>query len=170
MEGTLYISSYRLYLSKTISTEAFAIPPALCTQSNVRDINVPLGLIESFECKDIFYINLYCKDARSFRYVGVRIMLYSVILKTHLVFRLIFLNGECCQDWVKRLAQSLNLPRKPEEVFSLAFYAWTRDDDGNHSAKPPITKTFPWWRKLTNYDEPLTGEKLFRSEVMMKRS
>lgn len=69
MEGTLYISSYRLYLSKTVSTEAFAIPPALCPQSNVKDINVPLGLIESFECKDIFYINLYCKDARSFRYV-----------------------------------------------------------------------------------------------------
>ncbi|XP_032789509.1 myotubularin-related protein 3 isoform X2 [Daphnia magna] len=145
VEGTLYISSYRLYLSKTVSTEAFAIPPALCPQSNVKDINVPLGLIESFECKDIFYINLYCKDARS--------------------FRLIFVNGECCQDWLKRLAQSLNLPRKPEEVFSLAFYAWTRDDEENHSAKPLINQTFPWWRKLSNYDHPLTGEKLFRFEV-----
>ncbi|XP_057378844.1 myotubularin-related protein 4-like isoform X3 [Daphnia carinata] len=145
VEGTLYISSYRLYLSKTVSTETFAIPPALYPQSNVKDINVPLGLIESFECKDIFYINLYCKDARS--------------------FRLIFVNGESGQDWVKRLTQSLNLPRKPEEVFSLAFCAWTRDDDENHSAKPVVNQTFPWWRKLSNYDQPLTGEKLFRFEV-----
>jgi myotubularin-related protein 3/4 len=69
VEGTLYISNYRLYLSKKVPTEAFAIPPALSPQSSVRDVNVPLGLIESIECKDIFYINLYCKDARSFRYM-----------------------------------------------------------------------------------------------------
>ncbi|XP_046642401.1 myotubularin-related protein 3-like isoform X3 [Daphnia pulicaria] len=145
VEGTLYISNYRLYLSKKVPTEAFAIPPALSPQSSVRDVNVPLGLIESIECKDIFYINLYCKDARS--------------------FRLIFVNGECCQDWLKRLSQSLNLPRKPEEVFSLAFYAWTRDDDENHLTKPPVNQTMPWWRNLSNYDQPLTGEKLFRFEV-----
>lgn len=66
MEGTLFITNYRLYLSKTVPTETAAIPTAL-PQSSVRDINVPLGLIESIECKDIFYINLYCKDARSFR-------------------------------------------------------------------------------------------------------
>ena len=83
----------------------------------------------------------------------------------HLYFRLIFVNGECCQDWLKRLSQSLNLPRKPEEVFSLAFYAWTRDDDENHLAKSPVNQTIPWWRNLSNYDQPLTGEKLFRFEV-----
>ena len=66
VEGTLYISNYRLYLSKTALTEAAAIPSAL-SSSSLRDINVPLGLIESIECKDIFYINIYCKDARSFR-------------------------------------------------------------------------------------------------------
>lgn len=78
MEGTLYVSNYRLYLSKTAPTETAAIPPAL-SSSSVRDINVPLGLIESIECKDIFYINLYCKDARSFRYVLITVYLFYIL-------------------------------------------------------------------------------------------
>lgn len=93
-----------------------------------------------------------------------KIFYYNVLMLISL-FRLIFVNGECCQDWLKRLSQSLNLPRKPEEVFSLAFYAWTRDDDENHLTKPPVNQTMPWWRNLSNYDQPLTGEKLFRFEV-----
>ena len=66
MEGALYISNYRLYLHRT------PLPADITGISNpsnnsVRDINVPLGLIESVECKDIFYLNLFCKDGRSFR-------------------------------------------------------------------------------------------------------
>lgn len=86
----------------------------------------------------------------------------------HTFNRLIFANGECCQDWVKRLSQSLNLPRKPEEVFSLAFCAWTRDDDESHSSQQSINQTLPWWRNISSQDRPLTGEKLFRFEVYFR--
>ena len=34
-------------------------------------INVPLGLIESVEIRDIFYLHIYCKDATVVRYVSV---------------------------------------------------------------------------------------------------
>lgn len=79
--------------------------------------------------------------------------------------RLVFANGECCQDWVKRLAQTLNIPRKAEDVFSLAFCAWTRDCD-ELTVKPTSVTIFPWWRKISNpEDVPLTGENLFRFEV-----
>ena len=30
-------------------------------------VNIPLGLIDSIECRDIFYLYIYCKDARSIR-------------------------------------------------------------------------------------------------------
>ena len=30
-------------------------------------VNVPLGLIDTIECRDIFYLILYCKDAHSIR-------------------------------------------------------------------------------------------------------
>ena len=81
--------------------------------------------------------------------------------------RLCFASGECCQDWVKRLSQTLNLPRKPEDVFSLAFCAWTQDCDEVQAVKSLKTVTiFPWWRKISNSEDmPLTGENLFRFEV-----
>lgn len=50
MEGALYISNYRLYLSKTAPTEAAAIPPAL-SQNTVRDENVLLTWVEQLNAK-----------------------------------------------------------------------------------------------------------------------
>ena len=32
-------------------------------------VNVPLGLIDTIECRDIFYLLIYCKDAHSIRLV-----------------------------------------------------------------------------------------------------
>lgn len=68
---------------------------------------------------------------------------------------------------MKRLSQTLNLPRKPEDVFSLAFCAWTQDCDEVQAVKSLKTVTiFPWWRKISNSEDmPLTGENLFRFEV-----
>jgi myotubularin-related protein 3/4 len=67
VEGVLYISNYRLYLHRTSSSVDIASISHSSSNNSVRDINVPLGLIESVECKDIFYLNLFCKDGRSFR-------------------------------------------------------------------------------------------------------
>ena len=34
-------------------------------------MNIPLALVDTIECRDIFFLYVYCKDARSFRYVAV---------------------------------------------------------------------------------------------------
>ena len=33
-------------------------------------VNIPLGLVEHLEQRDLFYIHLYCKDARCYRLGG----------------------------------------------------------------------------------------------------
>lgn len=75
--------------------------------------------------------------------------------------RLVFLNGESCQDWAKRLIQLLSVPRRAEDVFSLALYAWARDSEENLSSQQA---SVPWWRRA-HQDTPVYGEELFRSEV-----
>ena len=87
---------------------------------------------------------------------------------------MVFATGDSCQDWAKRLAQSLNLPRKAEDVFSLAFYAWGRDSEENNpkplslsSSTPGALVNLPWWLRTSARDQPLTGEKLFRFEVII---
>lgn len=188
VEGSLYISNYRLYLFKTpVSDSGSPASAASAGAQFTKDINVPLGLIDYIECKDIFYLNLYCKDARS--------------------FRLVFATGDSCQDWAKRLVQYVSVARKPEDVFSLAFSAWARDTDESHpsdaagskSATSPapastlaesnLTSTavalrgvahatmtlttrpssIPWWRRPLScgagVDSPLMGEELLRFEV-----
>lgn len=81
------------------------------------------------------------------------------------VLRLVFASGESCQDWAKRLTLNLNLPRKPEDVFSLAFYAWARESDENPLKLNAAESLVPWWQKIPTEDQPLTGEQLFRFEV-----
>lgn len=51
-EGRLYLTNYRLYLQ---------------TETAHRTLNVPTGLLETVESRDIFYLHVQCKDARSFR-------------------------------------------------------------------------------------------------------
>lgn len=49
-DGILALSNYRLYL-----------------QLSQACYNIPLGLIEQLEVKEIFYLHIGCKDARSVR-------------------------------------------------------------------------------------------------------
>lgn len=81
------------------------------------------------------------------------------------IHRLVFANGESCQDWAKRLVQNLNLPRKPEDVFSLAFCAWAKETDSSPLKSNVAESLLPWWQKIPFDDQPLTGEQLFRFEV-----
>ena len=51
-DGVIALSNYRLFVR---FKESF--------------VNRPLGLIESVEYRDIFYIHVCCKDAHSFKWV-----------------------------------------------------------------------------------------------------
>ncbi|KAJ8312915.1 hypothetical protein KUTeg_010288 [Tegillarca granosa] len=70
-------------------------------------INISLGLIESVECRDIFYLSVNCKDAT--------------------VVRCSFNNNDSCQDWFKRITAKISPPKELSELFAFAFYAWCMD-------------------------------------------
>ncbi|XP_058288002.1 myotubularin-related protein 3 isoform X7 [Hylobates moloch] len=67
-------------------------------------VNVPLQLIESVECRDIFQLHLTCKDCK--------------------VIRCQFSTFEQCQEWLKRLNNAVRPPAKIEDLFSFAYHAW----------------------------------------------
>lgn len=80
--------------------------------------------------------------------------------------RLIFMNGDACQDWLKRLSLAIALPRKADDVFALSFYAWTRDTESTVSNVHNISRfvQLPWWNRKQE-ETFLFGEQLFRFEV-----
>ncbi|XP_033747219.1 myotubularin-related protein 3-like [Pecten maximus] len=128
-----YIQRSELYPKKSLVTEdaALHVPfPLLCGEaveflghidegvialSNFRllirfkdsFINVPLGLVESVECRDIFYLYVYCKDAT--------------------VARCAFSNNDSCQVWFRRVSDRVAPPRELKSYFAFAFHAWCVD-------------------------------------------
>lgn len=52
VEGLIVLTNYRLYL-----------------QSGDNHHHVPLGLVEAVEHRELFYLHVGCKDARTYRYV-----------------------------------------------------------------------------------------------------
>lgn len=56
VDGTLVLTNFRLHLQ-------------LCDSQH----HVPLGLIEIVEHRDLFYLHIGCKDARTYRWVFVRL-------------------------------------------------------------------------------------------------
>ncbi|XP_026176776.1 phosphatidylinositol-3,5-bisphosphate 3-phosphatase MTMR3 isoform X6 [Mastacembelus armatus] len=70
-------------------------------------VNVPLQLIESMECRDMFQLHVTCKDCK--------------------VVRCQFSTFEQCQEWLKRLNVVVRPPSRLEDLFSFAFHAWCMD-------------------------------------------
>ena len=62
-DGVLALSNYRLYL-----------------QLGQGCYNVPLGLIEQLEVKEIFHLHIGCKDARSIRYAMINLLIQLFVL------------------------------------------------------------------------------------------
>lgn len=81
--------------------------------------NVPLGLIEAVEMRDIFYLHIYCKDVT--------------------VARCAFSTNEACQKWFRRVQSMISPRSKIEETFAFAFYAWCMDHiSGSDNCTPDL--------------------------------
>ncbi|XP_033337491.1 phosphatidylinositol-3,5-bisphosphate 3-phosphatase MTMR4 [Megalopta genalis] len=90
-DGILALSNYRLYL-----------------QSSQACYNIPLGLIEQLEVREIFFLHIGCKDARSLSCA--------------------FSTNEHCFEWFKRL-HKVTYPKKSiEDMFAFAYYAWSIEE------------------------------------------
>lgn len=82
-DGVLALSNYRLYL-----------------QLGQGCYNVPLGLIEHLEVKEIFYLHIGCKDARSIRFVWIDILIAQKTKTNSMKFKEIsyFWSIFCCHS------------------------------------------------------------------------
>uniref|UniRef100_A0A8C4H0L7 phosphatidylinositol-3,5-bisphosphate 3-phosphatase n=1 Tax=Dicentrarchus labrax TaxID=13489 RepID=A0A8C4H0L7_DICLA len=98
-EAIIAISNYRLHIKFKDSV-----------------INVPLRLIESVECRDMFQLHIICKDSK--------------VVRCH------FATFKQCQEWVKRLNRAIAHPSRLEDLFALAYHAWclggSADDEDQH--------------------------------------
>uniref|UniRef100_T1J5D9 Large ribosomal subunit protein P2 n=1 Tax=Strigamia maritima TaxID=126957 RepID=T1J5D9_STRMM len=90
-DGVIAISNYRLFI-----------------HINETFFNIPLGLIEQVEIREIFYLFVHCKDARSVKCT--------------------FINNDQCLEWYKRLLAATASPKKLEDLFAFAFYLWCSEE------------------------------------------
>ncbi|XP_050521870.1 myotubularin-related protein 3 [Daktulosphaira vitifoliae] len=99
----LALSNYRFY--QQISCERSK------HVKGFQDSNIPLGLIEMVEIKDLFYIIVSCKDARTCRCT--------------------FSTNDLCIEWFKRLNKAIQCPKNVQDLFSFAFHAWAIEEHCN---------------------------------------
>ncbi|KAF0765430.1 myotubularin-related protein 3 isoform X1 [Aphis craccivora] len=99
----LALSNYRFYLK--VSNEGSK------RRRGIQDSNIPLGLIEMVEIKDLFYIIISCKDSRTCRCT--------------------FTTNDLCLEWYKRLTRVIVSPKNVQDVFAFAFHAWAIEDQCN---------------------------------------
>ncbi|XP_043288971.1 myotubularin-related protein 4 isoform X2 [Venturia canescens] len=90
-DGILALSNYRLYL-----------------QLSQACYNIPLGLIEQLEIKEIFYLHIGCKDARSLSCA--------------------FSTNEHCAEWFARLHKVPYPHKSIEDIFAFGYYAWSIEE------------------------------------------
>lgn len=86
-DGVIALSNYRLFIESSV--------------------NIPIGLIESVEYRDIFYLHIYSKDVRTVRCT--------------------FLTNDVCLEWYKRLLVAVKSKTKLQDMFAFAFSAWYFD-------------------------------------------
>ncbi|XP_056115356.1 myotubularin-related protein 3 isoform X11 [Rhinichthys klamathensis goyatoka] len=96
-DAVIAMSSYRLH----IKFKESVVNNCSC------EVSVPLQLIESVECREMFQLHITCKDCK--------------------VVRCQFSTFEQCQEWLKRLSAVVRPPSRIEELFSFAFHAWCVD-------------------------------------------
>ncbi|XP_018323498.1 myotubularin-related protein 4 isoform X3 [Agrilus planipennis] len=89
VDGVLVLTNYRLFLQ-------------LCENHH----HVPLGLIEVVEHRDLFYLHIGCKDARTYRCT--------------------FDNNEVCLNWLGWLMKASAPPEQLEHLFAFFYFASTR--------------------------------------------
>ncbi|XP_059379347.1 myotubularin-related protein 3-like isoform X3 [Carassius carassius] len=98
-DAIIAMSSYRLH----IKFKESVVNNCSC------EVSVPLQLIESVECREMFQMHITCKDCK--------------------VIRCQFSTFEQCQEWLKRLNAVVRPPSQIEELFSFPFHAWSAEKE-----------------------------------------
>ncbi|XP_049825231.1 myotubularin-related protein 4 isoform X2 [Aethina tumida] len=93
VDGLIVITNYRLFL-----------------QTGSNQYHVPLGLIEVVENRELFYLQIGCKDARTYRCT--------------------FENNESCLEWYDRIVKAAEPPRQLDQLFAFYHFMWTKETAG----------------------------------------
>jgi len=110
--GVISLSNYRLYAS---------CPPGF--------LNIPLGLIDLLEQRDLFFIHIHCKDGRS--------------------YRIQFSSTTTCEEWSRRIMDEISPPVKIEDIFAFAHFAWACEssfEELSSSSTNGELSDFTWFR------------------------
>ncbi|XP_030077937.1 phosphatidylinositol-3,5-bisphosphate 3-phosphatase MTMR4 isoform X2 [Microcaecilia unicolor] len=80
-------------------------------------VNVPLRIIEAVESRDMFQLQIICKDSK--------------VIRCH------FSTFKQCQEWLRRLSRATMCPGKQEDLFAFAYHAWClgvcADEEDQHA-------------------------------------
>uniref|UniRef100_A0A8D9BHH3 Lateral signaling target protein 2 homolog n=1 Tax=Cacopsylla melanoneura TaxID=428564 RepID=A0A8D9BHH3_9HEMI len=105
---------YYDYIGSTLEGKLCLSVYRLCHQDNNGNasssstfFNIPLGLIDNVEIKDVLWLHIVCKDVTSVKCA--------------------FTSAETCQEWLKRLQRALAPPCETKYFFAFAFYAHFMD-------------------------------------------
>ncbi|XP_060718543.1 myotubularin-related protein 4 isoform X1 [Tachysurus vachellii] len=108
-DAIIAISNYRLHIK--FKDSIINMCPGVDTE-----ISVPLRLIEGVESRDMFQLHIICKDSK--------------VVRCH------FSTFKQCQEWLKRLNRAISHPSRLEDLFALAYHAWSlggcADDEDQH--------------------------------------
>jgi myotubularin-related protein 3/4 len=89
----------------------------LLMHESISFINVPIMLVESLEIKEIFYLYVYLKNAKT--------------------LRLSFGSSEKATLWMQRLSSIIAKSIKLEELFAFTFYSWLTNEKCDESVFNP---------------------------------
>ena len=94
-------------------------------------LNIPLGLIDHLEQRDLFFLHIYCKDGRC--------------------YRVQFSSAAGTDEWSRRILDEISAPEKIEEIFAFAHFAWASETSfeevsGGSSGGPGDLSDFAWFR------------------------
>ncbi|CAH1126868.1 unnamed protein product [Ceutorhynchus assimilis] len=97
VDGQIVVTNYRIYL-----------------QNGENQYHIPLGLIETIEIRELFYLQLFCKDARTYRCT--------------------FENNESALEWYDRVFKASEPPRQLEQLFAFYHCVWAKEKGGEETS------------------------------------
>ena len=105
-DGRVVLSNYRLHVSIDHQRKVEQDGP----QSSINygiGMNVPLGCIESVEQRDLFFLEVNCKDGR--------------------YYRIRYDDNSSCEEWQKYVNEAISAPNKIQDVFAFGHRAWAEE-------------------------------------------
>ena len=105
-DGRVVLSNYRLHVSIDHQRKLEQEGP----QSSINygiGMNVPLGCIESVEQRDLFFLEVNCKDGR--------------------YYRIRYDDNSSCEEWQKYVNEAISAPNKIQDVFAFGHRAWAEE-------------------------------------------